>query len=356
MTVLQKFVPFLKVDEATRTVFGLATDETPDLDGEVVDYEATREAVAEWAKWRNIREMHQNRAVGIAEEIELDDTARSLRIGVHVVDEEAWKKVKAGVYKGFSIGGRKLASVISKGAAGEALRRITKYMMTEISLVDIPCNPSAVFSLVKRADFTGGTMEEEEKKAEDPRSTEGDEKAAEAEAAKGEAAEEASEAQAENPMTAEAVKGLVMEILTALGLVSDDLVRTSQVTDLRKSLDTDFARREALTGLASANDLAKGLAQIEQVSGNITKLASDMGKVAGAVDELSEAVELLKRTPAGSGPVLREIGMVGSNSPTLQSGDAVVLKRLMSETTDPNLRQMLGMELGKLELRSRNQG
>lgn len=229
-------------------------------------------------------------------------------------------------------------------------------------------------------------MEEEEKKNPedprsnegDPRSSEGEDKAAEAEAAKGEAAEEVSEAQAENPrsnegdsrstggdrpMTAESVKGLIMEILTALGLVSDDLVRTSprfarasEVTDLRKSLDTDFARREALTGLASANDLTKGMAQIEQVSGNLGKVVGDLAKVASAVDELSDAVELLKRTPAGSGPVLREIGMMGGNSPTLQSGDAAVLKRLMSETTDPNLRQMLGMELGKLELRSRNQG
>jgi hypothetical protein len=151
MSKFLRYVPFTKVDEEQRMVFGLATDETPDQQGDVVDYEATKAAVGDWSEWRNVREMHQPQAAGVAETITLDDAAKSLDIGVKVVDDQAWEKVKAGVYKGFSIGGKVLDAVTQKAEEGEqALRRITRYALNEISLVDRPANPSAVFSLVKR--------------------------------------------------------------------------------------------------------------------------------------------------------------------------------------------------------------
>lgn len=144
---LTRFVPFVKIDNDRRMVWGVATDESVDLENDVVDYEATKAAVAEWARWRNVREMHGPNAVGVAEKIVLDDASRSLRIGVRVVDDAAWAKVKTGVYKGFSIGG-KIIQTVHDGANG--VRRILKYLLTEISLVDRPANPQAVFTLVKR--------------------------------------------------------------------------------------------------------------------------------------------------------------------------------------------------------------
>ena len=54
---MQRFVAFSKIDDERRMVYGLASDETLDADDEIIDYEATKKAVQEWAEWRNIREM-----------------------------------------------------------------------------------------------------------------------------------------------------------------------------------------------------------------------------------------------------------------------------------------------------------
>jgi len=62
-----------------------------------------------------------------------------------VVDDEAWKKVVEGVYKGFSIGG----FVTARDAADP--KAITGVDLAEISLVDRPANPDAVFSVFKSA-------------------------------------------------------------------------------------------------------------------------------------------------------------------------------------------------------------
>ena len=135
MSGFLRYVPFTKVDEEQRMVIGLATDETPDEQGQVVDYEATKVAVANWSKWRNVREMHQPQAAGVAETITLDDEAKSLTIGVKVVDDQAWKKVLEEVYKGFSIGGKVLDVVVEKAAVREQTLEVsTRYTLTAIRL------------------------------------------------------------------------------------------------------------------------------------------------------------------------------------------------------------------------------
>jgi hypothetical protein len=141
---MAQFVTFSKIDDEKRMVLGIATNETPDVDEEVVDWGATKKAAADYSQWRNIREMHDSKAVGTADTITLDDVKKEMVIGAHIVDDAAWAKVKAGVYKGFSIGGKKKAVEVFKDA-GRTLTRITDYILTEISLVDRPANPSAVF-------------------------------------------------------------------------------------------------------------------------------------------------------------------------------------------------------------------
>ena len=89
------YAPISKIDEESRTVWGLASDETVDEEGEIIDYAATKKAVNEWKDWANIREMHGASAVGVATEISLDDERKALYIGAHIVDDRAWEKVKA---------------------------------------------------------------------------------------------------------------------------------------------------------------------------------------------------------------------------------------------------------------------
>lgn len=136
---LALYVPLTKVDAEKREVSGYATTEALDSQGEVVKLEAVERALGDYMKWANIREMHQPSAVGTATEANLD--SKGLYITAKIVDDQAWAKVTEGVYKAFSIGGRKL---LQKG------NEILDLMLTEISLVDRPSNPEAVIDVWKR--------------------------------------------------------------------------------------------------------------------------------------------------------------------------------------------------------------
>lgn len=133
------FIPLSKVDKEKRTVSGYASTPTKDSDGEVITLDAVKKALPGYMSWSNIREMHRLSAVGTAQEAHVDE--KGLFLTAKIVDEKAWQKCVEGVYKGFSIGGRKLAKT------GDT---ITEIDLTEISIVDRPANPDAKFSLAKK--------------------------------------------------------------------------------------------------------------------------------------------------------------------------------------------------------------
>jgi hypothetical protein len=139
MQTIQFWVPLNKVDAEKRLVYGYASTPTLDLQGERVSLEAVKRALPDYMQWRNIREMHQMSAVGVTESADVDK--KGLYVVGRIVDDEAWNKVKEGVYKGFSIGGQRL------GKNGE---EITELLLTEISLVDRPANPECRLELYKR--------------------------------------------------------------------------------------------------------------------------------------------------------------------------------------------------------------
>lgn len=99
------YVPFQRVDEEKRMVYGIATSEVIDSYGDVVRITAIEKALPDYMEFGNIREMHGPSAVGTVKEHELNMDDKHLWIGVKVVDDAAWEKVVEGVYKGFSIGG-----------------------------------------------------------------------------------------------------------------------------------------------------------------------------------------------------------------------------------------------------------
>lgn len=145
---MQIFLPIEKIDREQRMVYGYATTEALDAQGEVVKRAAIEAALPAYMRFANIREMHQLSAVGVAKGASLDD--KGLLIEAKVVDDDAWAKVKEGVYKGFSIGGR----VTQRDAANKAL--ITGVELTEISLVDRPANPEALIDSYKAAGAAAG--------------------------------------------------------------------------------------------------------------------------------------------------------------------------------------------------------
>lgn len=138
MTDFNFFMPIAKLDKENRLVMGYASTPAKDSDGEIVTLDAVKAALPNYMRWANIREMHALKAVGTTQEANTDD--KGLFITAKIVDDAAWNKCLEGVYKGFSIGGRKLAK---KG------NKITEIDMTEISVVDRPANGECSFTLAK---------------------------------------------------------------------------------------------------------------------------------------------------------------------------------------------------------------
>jgi HK97 family phage prohead protease len=135
------YFPITKIDAEQRTVWGYASTEALDDQGEIVTREALAAALEEYMRFANIREMHQPSAVGVATAATVDD--KGLYVAAKIIDESAWAKVQEGVYKGFSIGGR----VKQRDRLDHKV--ITGLALTEISVVDRPANPEAVFDCWK---------------------------------------------------------------------------------------------------------------------------------------------------------------------------------------------------------------
>ena len=134
----QRFLPITKVDEDERMVYGYASTPDLDSDGEVIKVEAMEKALPAYLKFPTIREMHQPKAIGKTQSAEID--SKGMYIGAKIVADDAWKLVKEGVYKAFSIGGNVVKRV------GNVIQELD---LVEISLVDVPANKSAVIELWK---------------------------------------------------------------------------------------------------------------------------------------------------------------------------------------------------------------
>jgi hypothetical protein len=139
------FGSFQKSEEqadGTLKVFGIASSEAVDSQGEIVKASAIEAAMPDYLKFGAVREMHTNIAAGTAIEmsVEKDGTTSFAAL---IVDPIAIKKIQTKVYKGFSIGGK----VTGRDPLNK--KTITGLNLTEISLVDRPSNPDACFSVYK---------------------------------------------------------------------------------------------------------------------------------------------------------------------------------------------------------------
>jgi hypothetical protein len=129
-------------DDGTIKVYGYASSEAVDVDGEVIKADAMQAAIADYMKFPAVREMHQPIAAGTGIEMKVEDDGRTW-FGAHVVDPVAVKKVVNKVYRGFSIG----AKVTNRDDVNKTV--ITGLRLKEVSLVDRPANPEATIELWK---------------------------------------------------------------------------------------------------------------------------------------------------------------------------------------------------------------
>lgn len=138
-----------KQSDGTMIVMGYASSESVDCDGEIIKADAIRDAIPEYMKFANVREMHKaDKAAGTVLEMEVQADGRTW-VKTHIVDAEACKKVEHKVYKGYSIGGR----VTERDADDKKI--IKGIRLSEISLVDRPANPDSVFTFAKVDDSEG---------------------------------------------------------------------------------------------------------------------------------------------------------------------------------------------------------
>ena len=164
MTQLQMFIPLTKIDAGKRLVYGVVTAETPDRGNEVCDYASTKPYYQKWSdearkasggkSLGNLRAMHGKVAAGRVEAIHFNDDDKQIEVCAKIIDDAEWAKVEAGVYTGFSQGGGYV-----KRWPDENDPDLMRYTASpcEISLVDLPCLPSATFAMIK-ADGAVETM------------------------------------------------------------------------------------------------------------------------------------------------------------------------------------------------------
>jgi hypothetical protein len=149
-SVTYQYIPFTaKGDDSDRIVEGYVSSPAVDCDEQIVDQEWLKSELPEWMlRYGNIREQHNpQRAVGRAQAVDLQ-TQPGPYLSARIVDDDAWRKVQAGVYNGFSVG-IKAPRIVYDGTAKNG--RIAGGKLIEISIVDRPANEAAKFVVLKRA-------------------------------------------------------------------------------------------------------------------------------------------------------------------------------------------------------------
>lgn len=302
-------------DDGTVKVWGYASSEAVDSDGEVIAAEAMKAAIPDYMKFGAVREMHGSNAAGTAIEINVEDDGRTF-FGAHIVDPIAVTKVKTGVYKGFSIGG----SVTARDELNKS--QITGLKLTEISLVDRPANPDAVFTCFKADKPKDGeeaadkdeddksTDKADETPADDAEKADSDKKADEEDDKKDEAEKSASVelseseiailkavlAKAEKPKDEPVAKSMwqvksLADVLMSLKWLIEDAVYgnidEAVVAQIKESAGSLAESLKALT-ISEADKLVDGLAAKADKSDDLAK--------AEPADELAKAQDALKKS------------------------------------------------------------
>jgi hypothetical protein len=134
------FAPIERVNDEERTITAYAfRNEVVDGEGGVrLRRTAMEAATDDYMQWANIRRMHQPDPVGVAQAVEWDDKGALMTLRVE--DDDAWRKVKSGVYKGLSVG------VLPRVMRG---RDVTACKWFETSLVDRPKDTDCNFLVVR---------------------------------------------------------------------------------------------------------------------------------------------------------------------------------------------------------------
>lgn len=257
-------------DDGSLRVYGFASTGAEDSDGEVITPEAMKAALPDYMKWGAVREMHQAKAAGTAIEAEVREDGKTW-FGAHIVDSEAVKKVKAKVYKGFSIGGK----VRERDEAKKSV--ITGLNLVEVSLVDRPANPECQLVMYKAEVIEKVSPEVQ-------------------------AVNEIAEMLSDGRMAATAVLDLMRKALTPAEIKAED-------ADAVNKPEVVFTELRTPSGAIGA-DLTKEHKTYEMSieGGGLLKASQDtMAKMQGTIDALEKRVKELEAEPATGKILLKAI-------------------------------------------------
>ncbi len=149
-----------KLEDGRLLIEGTATSEALDSQGDIMDYEGSKNA---FGKWRgNLREAHDSKKpVGKALEVIPNDETKTIDVRAFVsagaLDTQA--KVMDGTLAMFSVGGDSPRKTKTEKVGGKAARRVMEWDMIELSLVDVGANPDAGFTLAKGAEASDAISE-----------------------------------------------------------------------------------------------------------------------------------------------------------------------------------------------------
>src|SRR6516164_2708353 len=137
---ITKAVP---LDDGSLEVHGIASSEDRDDQNEVVKAEAIRAALPDYLQFPAVRMQHRaDMPIGTTLEVDVGQD-KVTRVVTKIVDRDAITKVRAGVLRGFSLGG----SVTQRDPGDPTV--ITGLRLLELSLCDRPANPTAKVTLFK---------------------------------------------------------------------------------------------------------------------------------------------------------------------------------------------------------------
>ena len=296
-------------DDGTVKVWGYASSEAVDSDGEIIAAEAMKAAIPDYMKFGAVREMHGSNAAGTAIEINVEDDGRTF-FGAHIVDPIAVTKVKTGVYKGFSIGG----SVTARDELNKS--QITGLKLTEISLVDRPANPDAVFTCFK----ADKPKDEEEAADKDDKPSD---KAAEEEGEKPKDGDKEPEAEdkddKEDDKKDEAEKSASVDLSEAeIAILKAVLARFE-----KSAVSDDLAKAESADELAKAQDaLKKSNDALAKAQAEIESLKKQAAPPKGSTKAISKAEDNGEDPLKGFQPIVKNDGSLDDVATLVKAAQA----------------------------------
>lgn len=132
-------------DDGSVIVYGKCTGDDLDLDDQIIDKDFAREALQKWFNsYANIRQMHSTLLPPGGKAIKLEEKDDGFFLTSKVVEPGAVKLVNERVYSAYSIGISRpliVADPVAKGG------RVKGGIVSEVSLVDFPANPTTKFML-----------------------------------------------------------------------------------------------------------------------------------------------------------------------------------------------------------------